>query len=300
LYNSFIFIMNHGNPMDFDTALLRAFVAVQDTGGFTRAAERLHLSQSAISHQIRRLEEQAGMALLVRTTRSLRLTEDGEDFLRHARQILAAQDALSRRFQRSSIAGAVRFGVPENFMGARLPALLAQFAHLFPAVRLDVTVGTYLDLQKLVAADALDLAVVMALADGQDDAAVLRRTRFVWAAAQDFRHDGQAPLPLAFSPAPCMHRQVGVDALDGAGLDWRVAFTSPSQQGLRAAVLAGLAITALPQGDLEADMVVIDGQHGLPALPAAQFQLLWRAASTTAAAEAFGQLLREWSAAAAA
>ena len=290
--------MNHGSFMDFDTALLRALVAVADTGGFTRAAERLHLSQSAISHQIRRLEEQAGTALLLRTTRSLRLTEDGENFLRHARQILAAQDALSRRFQRSSIAGAVRFGVPENFMGARLPALLAQFAHLFPAVRLDVTVGTYLDLQKLVAADALDLAVVMALADGQDDAAMLRRTRFVWAAAHDFRHDGA--LPLAFSPAPCMHRQVGVDALDGAGLDWRVAFTSPSQQGLRAAVLAGLAITALPQGDLEPGMSVIDGQHGLPALPAAQFQLVWRAAGNSAAAEAFGLLLREWSAGAAA
>lgn len=290
--------MNHGSFMDFDTALLRALVAVADTGGFTRAAERLHLSQSAISHQIRRLEEQAGTALLLRTTRSLRLTEDGENFLRHARQILAAQDALSRRFQRSSIAGAVRFGVPENFMGARLPALLAQFAHLFPAVRLDVTVGTYLDLQKLVAADALDLAVVMALADGQDDTAVLRRTRFVWAAAHDFRHDGA--LPLAFAPAPCMHRQVGVDALDGAGLDWRVAFSSPSQQGLRAAVLAGLAITALPQGDLEPGMIVIDGQHGLPALPAAQFQLVWRAAGNSAAAEAFGLLLREWSAGAAA
>ena len=286
--------------MDFDTALLRTFVTVQETGGFTRAAERLHLSQSAVSHQIRRLEEQAGTALLLRTTRSLSLTEDGEDFLRHARQVLAAHEALSRRFLRSAIAGAVRFGVPENFMGARLPALLAQFAHLFPAVRLDVTVGTYLDLQKLVAADALDLAVVMALAGAPDDAAVLRRTRFVWAAALDFHHDGQAPLPLAFSPAPCLHRQVGVAALDGAGLDWRMAFTSPSQQGLRAAVLAGLAVTALPQGDLEAGMLVIDGRHGLPALPAAQFQLLWRAAGTTAAAEAFGQLLREWSAAAAA
>ena len=286
--------------MDFDTALLRAFVTVQETGGFTRAAERLHLSQSAVSHQIRRLEEQAGTALLLRTTRSLSLTEDGEDFLRHARQVLAAHEALSRRFLRSAIAGAVRFGVPENFMGARLPALLAQFAHLFPAVRLEVTVGTYLDLQKLVAADALDLAVVMALAGAPDDTAVLRRTRFVWAAAHDFHHDGQAPLPLAFSPAPCLHRQVGVAALDGAGLDWRMAFTSPSQQGLRAAVLAGLAVTALPQGDLEAGMLVIDGRHGLPALPAAQFQLLWRAAGTTAAAEAFGQLLREWSAAAAA
>lgn len=281
--------------MDFDIALLRAFVAVQETGGFTRAAERLHLSQSAVSHQIRRLEEQTGTPLLVRTTRSLGMTEDGEDFLRHARHVLAAQDALSRRFQRSAIAGAVRFGVPENFMGARLPALLAQFARLFPGVRMEVTVGTYLDLQHMVAADALDLAVVMALANGQDDDAVLRRTRFVWAAAHDFEPDARAPLPLAFSPSPCMHRQVGVVALDGAGLDWRVAFTSPSQQGLRAAVLAGLALTALPQGDLEAGMVVIDGQHGLPALPEAAFTLIWRAASKTAAAEAFGQLLREWS-----
>ncbi len=163
---------------------------------------------------------------------------------------------------------------------------------------MEVTVGTYLDLQNMLGADALDLAVVMSLSPGQDEAAVLRRTRFVWAAAEDFRHDGQAPLPLAFSPAPCLHRQVGVQALDGAGMDWRVAFTSPSQQGLRAAVLAGLALTALPQGDLEAGMHVIDGRHGLPALPEAAFALVWRAAGATAAAEAFGQLLREWSAAA--
>ncbi|WYX23043.1 LysR family transcriptional regulator [Achromobacter xylosoxidans] len=114
--------------MDFDTALLRTYVAVKEAGGFTRAAERLHLSQSAVSHQIRRLEAQAGTALLVRTTRSLALTEDGEDFLRYAEQVLRAQDALARRFQRSSVAGAVRLGVPENFMGERLPLLLARFA----------------------------------------------------------------------------------------------------------------------------------------------------------------------------
>lgn len=281
--------------MDFDPALLRAFVAVKETGGFTRAAERLHLSQSAISHQIRRLEEQAGTALLVRTTRSLTLTEDGEDFLRHAQQVLRAQDALGRRFHRSSVAGAVRFGVPENFMGERLPPLLTRFARLFPAVRLDVTVGTYLDLRALVAADGLDLAVVMSLPGSGDGGAVLRHTRFVWAAAQAFDFAGDMPLPLAFAPAPCVHRQVGVDALDGTAVDWRVAFTSPSQQGLRAAVLAGLAVTALPQGDLEPGMVVMDGRYGLPPLPDAQFRLIWRDAGKTLAAEAFGQLLVEMS-----
>ncbi|MHC5192264.1 LysR family transcriptional regulator [Pseudomonas frederiksbergensis] len=281
--------------MDFDPALLRAFVAIKDTGSFTRAAERLHLSQSAISHQIRRLEEQAGTTLLVRTTRRLTLTEDGEDFLRHAEQILKAQDALSRRFEASSVSGAVRFGVPENFIGEGLPPLLSRFARQFPAVRLDVTVGTYLDLRALVDADGLDLSVVMALPGSQAGGTVLRETRFVWAAAQSFDFTGDAPLPLAFAPAPCLHRQVAVDALESSTVDWRVAFTSPSQQGLRAAVLAGLAVTALPLGDLEPGMVVIDGQYGLPPLLDADFRLIWSVTGKTPAANAFGQLLVEMS-----
>ncbi len=281
--------------MDFDPALLRAFVAIKETGSFTRAAERLHLTQSAISHQVRRLEEQAATTLLVRTTRRLTLTEDGEDFLRHAEHILRAQDALSRRFATSSVSGAVRFGVPENFIGDGLPPLLARFARQFPAVRLDVTVGTYLDLRAQVDADGLDLAVVMALPGSQADGVVLRETRFVWAAAQHFEFTGDTPLPLAFAPAPCLHRQVAVEALESSTLDWRVAFTSPSQQGLRAAVLAGLAVTALPLGDLEPGMVVIDGQHGLPPLVDADFRLIWSVTGKTPAADAFGQLLVQMS-----
>src|SRR5688572_25339385 len=117
--------------MDFDPALLRAFIAVKETGGFTRAAQRLHLTQSAVSHQIRRLEKQIGRPLLYRTTRSLTLTEDGADVAHHAEQILTALDEMARRFRSSSITGVVRFGVPETFMGERLPPLLAQFARRF-------------------------------------------------------------------------------------------------------------------------------------------------------------------------
>jgi len=108
-------------------------VAVKETGGFTRAGNRLNLTQSAISHQIRRLEEQVGRQLLQRTTRRLTLTEDGEEFLRHAEQILASLDALTQRFQPSPVSGVVRFGVPESFMGDRLPRLLCQFARAFPS-----------------------------------------------------------------------------------------------------------------------------------------------------------------------
>jgi len=98
---------------------------------------------------------------------------------------------------------------------------------------------------------------------------------------------------MAFSPAPCLHRQVGVTALDDAALAWRMAFTSPSQQGLRAAVLAGFAMTALPQGDLETNMVVIDGQHGLPPLPAAAFSLICSSKDQAPATMALAQLLAE-------
>jgi DNA-binding transcriptional LysR family regulator len=279
--------------MDFDLALLRAFIAVQETGGFTSAAHRLHLTQSAISHQIRRLEKMTGTALLVRSTRSLKLTEEGEDFLRHAEQILRAHDALVRRFQRSALSGAVRFGVPENFMGDQLPSLLARFAHLYPEIRLDVTVGTYLDLQAQIDSNELDLAVVMSLSRNPNSGTVLRQTQFVWAVAAGFDFPRHSPLPLAFAPMPCVHRQIGVNALDSAEVKWRMAFTSPSQQGLRAAVLAGLAITALPQGDLEPGMVVIDGQHGLPELPTAYFTLVWSTGGNTLAALEFGQILSD-------
>lgn len=281
--------------MDFDPALLRTLVAVKETGGFTRAAQRLHLTQSAVSHQIRRLEAQVGRPLLSRTTRSITLTEDGEDFLRYAEQILRALDALSQRFQPSPVSGTVRFGVPENFMGERLPPVLARFARTFPAVRLDVNVGTYLDLRNMVDAGELDLAVVMSIPGREEVGTVLRQTQFVWAAAETFELAGDAPLPLAFCPMPCIHRQLGIEALDGAAVEWRVAFTSPSQQGLRAAVLAGFAVTALPHSDLEPGMVVIDGRHGLPPLPAADFTLIWSAGGKTPAAREMGQLLLEMS-----
>ena len=117
--------------MDYDPDLLRAFIAVHETGGFTRAGKRLHLSQSAVSHQIRRLEEQAEPHCSSARP-SLTLTEDGEEFLRHAEQILRAQDALAIRFQRSAVTGAVRFGVPESYVGDRLPPMLARFSASSP------------------------------------------------------------------------------------------------------------------------------------------------------------------------
>jgi DNA-binding transcriptional LysR family regulator len=275
--------------MDFDPSLLRALIAVKDAGGFTPAAKRLHLTQSAVSHQIRRLEDQVGRPLLHRTTRTLTLTEDGEDFLRYARQIMHGFEALSRRFVPSPVAGVVRFGVPETFMGDRLPPLLCQFARAFPAVRLDVSVTGNCDLRAMIDADELDLAVVIS-APPDESGQLLRRTQLTWAAADYFDASGTS-LPIAFMPPPCIYRHVGVTALSGTPVEWHVIFTSPSWQGIRAAVLAGLAVTILTRDELEPGMRILDGEYGLPSLPAADFSLICGAGGRTAAAKEFGRLI---------
>ncbi|MBZ3692245.1 LysR family transcriptional regulator [Phyllobacterium calauticae] len=276
--------------MDFDPTLLRAFVAVKEAGSFTRAARRLNLTQSAVSHQIRRLEEQVGRSLLYRTTRSVRLTEDGDDFLRYACQILHSLDALTRRFQASPVSGIVRFGVPENFIGDRLPTLLCQFARTNPEVQLDVNVSMSLDLHAMVRASELDLAVVLTLPEAATGK-VLKQTQFVWVAAETFKVPPGTSLPFAFIPAPCLNRKVGVEALDRTSIDWHVVFTSASMQGIRAAVLSGLAMTVMTRDDLEPGMKILDGQYGLPPLPTAVFSLIWSEEGQTPATREFGQLV---------
>lgn len=282
--------------MDFDPTLLRTFVAVADTGSFTRAAQRQHLTQSAVSHQIRRLEEQVGRRLLSRTTRSLTVTEDGEELLRHAHRILLSFDTLARRFRPSPLSGTVRFGAPENFMGDRLSRLLLRFARDFPAVRLDASISANLDLPALIRTGDLDVAVVISLSAPDNPATggrLLRRTRLVWVVAETFEPPRNAPLPFAFYPPPCVHRQVGVRALDEAGIDSHIVFTSHSQEGIHAAVLAGLAITAIAFDDIKAGMKIIDGEYGLPPLPDIDFALVWSSGGKTPASTAFGELICE-------
>lgn len=276
--------------MDFEPTLLRAFVAVCETGGFTRAAERLHLTQSAVSHQIRRLEEQVGRPLLYRTTRKLTLTEDGEDFLRHAEQILQGQEALTRRFHSSTASGAVRLGVPENFIGDRLPQLLGRFARSYPAVRLEVSVSVCLDLRAKVDAGDLDLAVAIT-GSSQVDGTVLRQTQFVWAAAETFKRPQNSSLPFAFSPPPCALRAIAVDALSASGINWHVGFTSANQHGLKAAVQAGLAVSIFSREEIEPWMMVLGSNDGLPPLPEAKYVLISKDGDLMPCAAELGRLI---------
>lgn len=280
--------------MRFDTDLLHTFVAVHQANGFTRAAQRLHLTQSAVSHQIRKLEDLVGRPLFHRTTRRLSLTADGEDFLAHAQHILQAQDALARHFRSSPIEGTVRFGAPESFMDDGLPQLLRQFSRSCPNVRLEVSVGVVMDLGAMVRERELDLAVVVA-PSGEVNGQLLRRLPMVWAAAEGFALARGASIPLAYSPPPCVCRQISIDAMNKAGVPWHGAFSSHSLHDLRAVALSGFAVAALTRDNLRPGMVVLDERHGLPPLPTLDFTLAYGAdeAERSPAVTELGRLIEQ-------
>lgn len=258
--------------MDIDPTLLRALAAVKQTGGFSPAAGRLNLTQSAISHQIRKLEQLVGRTLVARTTRVAVLTDDGEMFLACAHRVLSALDELDRRFRRREVSGVVRFGLPDSFLGVQLPDLLAKFARRFPNIQLDVSVGMSLDLRAMVDAGSLDLAVVMEVGDASDGT-TLRSEQLVWVAAETFQHV-RTSLPLALYPQPCINRRVAVDALARHGVVWHVAFTCPSPDGIEAALRSGLAVGVIGRSEVKPGLRVIGGDRGLPPLPRGTFRLI--------------------------
>jgi DNA-binding transcriptional LysR family regulator len=264
---------------DVDTSLLRTFVAVAETGSFSRSGALIGRSQSAVSGQIRRLEQTFGRLLLDRDTRNVRLTGDGERLLVHARKMIAAADAMLARFRSDDLAGEVRFGSPEDFASAYLPEVLGLFAAAHEAVQLHVTCKLTLPLIEEFEAGLQDLIVVKQdPARRHPGARPLWREPLVWVTGPDAESDWAVlaargrPLPLVTAPAPCVYRGRAAAALDAAHVGWTAVFTSPSHAGCSAAVRAGLGYTVMPRAMVPAGLVV--PAAGWPALPDAEMALL--------------------------
>lgn len=265
---------------DIDTALLRTFTVLAETRSFSRTAERIGRSQSAVSTQVQKLEELLGRQLFDRDRRNVRLTEDGEKLLGYARQILRLSEAMIHRFREPEVAGEVRFGSPEDFATFYLPDILAGFAEAFPRVLLHVNCDLTLRLIDGFKRDEYDLIIIKQDPDNiQPGARPLWRERLVWVGGPDctpamgFQEACRTlghrahPVPLVLSPAPCVYRQRAVAALDDAHHAWTVAFASPSLAGATAAVKAGLGFSVLPRGMVPRDLVAFDGGgEGWPAL----------------------------------
>ena len=256
--------------LDFE--LLRAFVAVADCGGFHRAAERLNLTQSTISQQVKRLELETKRPLFRRTTRSVALTDDGEMLLGDARRLLQLEEAARHRLAAPRLSGTVRLGVVEEVAGGSLPSALGRFAALHPGVKLEAQIGVSAPL--IEALDKGRLDVVFAKRPlGTSKGRLVWREALVWVAADAFDLVPGATLPLALYRERSVSREAALNALQDGDLAWEIVYTSPSLTGLRAAALAGLAITPLPASAVTAGLRILSSAEGLPRLPDLEFAL---------------------------
>jgi len=257
-----------------DLDLLRAFVTIAETGSFTRAGGRLGRSQSAISLQVKRLEDQLGRAVFHRTPRSLMLTADGERLLGPARQLLRLNDTTIAELFEPDMIGAVRLGVPEDFATAHLPAVLAAFAKAHPLVELEVACDLTLNLLDAFHAGRFDLVLVKREPSAPLEGVRVWREPLVWVARDQHAAEGFAAIPLVVSPEPCVYRKRACAALDAVGRKWRVAYTSTSLAGSVSAVSAGLGITVLPREMVPAQLTAITRDHALPVLHDTEIALI--------------------------
>ena len=249
-----------------DLDLLRCFVTIAETGSFTRAGERLRRTQSTISLQVKRLEDQLGRAVFVRSPRSLGLTPAGERLLGPARQLLRLNDAAIAELFEPDMTGRVRLGVPEDFATAHLPAVLAAFAKAHPLVELEVTCDLTLNLLERFHQGAFDLVLVKREPSAPLEGSRVWREPLVWVARDQRAAAGQGCVPLVVSPEPCVYRRRAVAALEAIGRDWRIAYTSTSLAGSQSAVNAGLGITVLPREMVPPYLTAITDDPALPPL----------------------------------
>lgn len=263
--------------LDLEIGLLRTFVAVARTRSFTRAAERLNRVQSAISMQIKRLEEIVGVRLFERTRRSVRLTRDGEQLLHHANRLIRLNELALVDLGRPSVTGRIRFGVTDT-SAMYLRPILTRFAEAFPLTEFEITCERSWEALDALEAGELDLALVTQPC-GRDDGRVVRREPLQWAAAKSSPVAEQDPLPLAIFAQGCIYRHMILDALDASGRAWRLAYNSPSRDVLRMAVETGLVVTVLPDSLIGPPLQRPGPDNGLPALPEMEILLYENPAS---------------------
>ncbi|HYF09032.1 MAG TPA: LysR substrate-binding domain-containing protein [Acetobacteraceae bacterium] len=255
-------------PPGIDPDLLRAFVLVAEGGSVTRAAERVGRTQSAVSMQMKRLEDTLGRPLLARTPRGLAPTPHGVWLLERARTLLAVNDEIVTGFRAPPLIGQVRLGAPDDYALRWLPKILARFAETHPAVEVEVVCVNSSALAKQLLDGEVDLAL---LTEGNErrglEVEPLWRGPLLWVGSATHPVHRAEPLPLALSHAGCTWRTAACEALERAGRRHRVAYTSQTQTGCFAIVLAGLAVTVSTPATLPDGLVWMGEADGLPPLP---------------------------------
>ena len=255
-----------------DVDLLSALIAVHETGGVTRAAERLNRTQPAVSMQLRRLEDRVGKPLIERMRRQLRLTPHGEELLPYAKRIVSLCEEARERMAMPRLAGTARVGIPEWFATDRLQAVLCRFSRLHPSVRLDIEVGPSVRLRELMHDGHLHLALAICVFFDTAGEQVWREPLH-WVAARNLSLDDSDQVPLALFHDPCPYRDLAIGKLNQSGRSWREAFTSSSVSTVRAAVLSGLGVSVFPAGAVTEDLRILGPKEGFADLPPTELSI---------------------------
>jgi len=273
-----------------DSELLRTFVAIADQGGYTRAAEQVNRTQSAVSMQMKRLEEDVVQrSLFQRNGRQMLLTAEGELLLGYARRILRLQGEALNSLRAPHMVGLVRIGTPDDYVTRFLPGVLARFAQAFPLVQVEMHCEPSC---QLLQRQDLDLTIVTR-EPGKEIGQLLRQEEVVWAQAENAMLHERSTLPLAMFNADCFCRNWACNALDTLNRDYRVAYSSPSLSAILAVVGAGLAITAQLRSLIPADMRIIGKEEGLPDMPMASIVLLRNPRSQSPVTECLAEHIAE-------
>jgi DNA-binding transcriptional LysR family regulator len=246
----------------FDLELLRSFVSVVDSGGFTRAGERVHRTQSTVSQQIKRLEDDVGQPLLNRSGKDVTPTEAGERLLSYARRLLSLAEEARDVLARPDSEGAIRLGVPEDFAAYRLAKLLAAFSRSHPGLRLDVRADQSAYLKRDLDRGELDLALFKRTA-GEKGGIAVWPERVHWVTSKSHPRDTRlGSVPLIGFPTGCLYRAGAIHALESAGRSWHMTYTSSNLAGIQAAIAAGMGLSILSEMAIQSDHSVLTAKDG--------------------------------------
>ena len=250
-------------PLDLDQ--LHTFIMISDTGSFTRAADEVHRTQSAVSMQMRRLEERIGKPLFEKDGRTNRLSEEGERLLSYARRMMHLNRETLAAFDDRALEGTIRIGTPDDYADRFLPEIMARFARSNPRVELTVICEPTPGLAEHIRRGNLDLAIVTHNDARQSE--LVRREPLLWVSSANHATHEEQVLPMAFGRPTCIWRRAACDVLDRMNREHRILFTSFSATVITAAVLSGLAMSVLPECALRPGMRVLGEADGFGALP---------------------------------
>ncbi|MNS03647.1 HTH-type transcriptional regulator GltR [compost metagenome] len=259
---------------DLEIDLLRAFIAVAETGSFTAAAEVVARSQSAVSQKIIRLEEILGMRVFERTSRTLTLTAEGERLLVGARKVMLHFDSFMREMRAPVTVNTLRLGISENLVPTQLPRLLSRFSKLYPDLELELTTGLSNDLLADHEAGRLDVVISKRKMGAAQRGRIIWREPLVWIAAKDYEIEAARPLRLVMMRPPCAYRAIMIEALASVQREWSSACLASNLGGVQAAVAAGLGVTALGTSFLQEGMRIIEPSEKLPTLPSTEVAVI--------------------------